>query len=170
MARPEDAEAPEPAPARPVARVVLVDPAGAVLLLGAHDPAEPDRRFWFTPGGGLEEGESHEDAARREVFEETGHRLFELGPERWRRRTAFWFDGTYYDQEEVWFVVRCPHFAPSATGFTELEAATVTDARWWTPVELAHADEDLYPAELPGLLTAWLGDPRRRVAHAGGPA
>ncbi|MGH3401335.1 MAG: hypothetical protein ACRDRJ_02280 [Streptosporangiaceae bacterium] len=46
-------------------RVLVIDPAGRVLLLEGFDPAEPDRRFWFTIGGGLD------DVERRTV---TGYR------------------------------------------------------------------------------------------------
>ncbi len=34
-----------------------------------------DFRVWVTPGGGIEDGESPEDAAIRETFEETGYRV-----------------------------------------------------------------------------------------------
>ena len=41
----------------------------------ASTPAAPDRgSWWFTPGGGLDPGESHRDGAVRELFEETGLR------------------------------------------------------------------------------------------------
>ncbi|MFE8964830.1 NUDIX domain-containing protein [Streptomyces iakyrus] len=36
---------------------------------------------WFTPGGGLVPGESHEQAALRELQEETGPTHVSLGPE-----------------------------------------------------------------------------------------
>lgn len=42
----------------------------AVLLV--HQSDEPDSDFWVLPGGGLEEGESLDQCAEREVFEETG--------------------------------------------------------------------------------------------------
>lgn len=49
--------------------VILVNPAGQVLIgkrEGSHAP------YWSIPGGYLEAGESFEDAAIREVKEETG--------------------------------------------------------------------------------------------------
>lgn len=42
-----------------------------VLLVQHHDPRD-DVIFWMPPGGGSENGETLEEAARREVKEETG--------------------------------------------------------------------------------------------------
>lgn len=55
-----------------VALVMLVDPAGAVLLQlrDEHAPAYPKQ--WSLPGGRIEPGEAPVDAARRELLEETG--------------------------------------------------------------------------------------------------
>lgn len=63
-----------PAPQRVVTRVFVgvIDEAGRVL---AH---QRDSGPWSLPGGGLEIGESLEDCARREVFEETGVELLDL--------------------------------------------------------------------------------------------
>lgn len=50
----------------PAAGVAVFDHSGHLLLLRhRHD------NRWGTPGGGMEPGESPEEAARREVFEET---------------------------------------------------------------------------------------------------
>ena len=60
---------------RPAARVVLFDSERRVLLLRAEFPLRPGdthaRAVWFTPGGGVEPGESYEAAALRELWEET---------------------------------------------------------------------------------------------------
>ena len=68
-----------------VAIVLLVDRSGAVLLQlrDEHAPVSPNR--WSLPGGRVEDGESPEVAARRELQEETGLtagelRLFHSGP------------------------------------------------------------------------------------------
>lgn len=59
---------------RRVAAVLLVDTAGRILLQlrSADAPASPGQ--WSFPGGGIEQGEEPEEAARRELREETGLR------------------------------------------------------------------------------------------------
>ena len=66
---------------RLAAKVVLVDHHDRVLLFCGGDPAtSDDETWWFPPGGGLEPGETTEQAARREVLEETGLELHDVGP------------------------------------------------------------------------------------------
>lgn len=68
---------------RPTARVLLVDEDERVLLFRGESDADGSG-FWFPTGGGLEPGETPQQAAVREVLEETGQRI-ELGPEVWTR-------------------------------------------------------------------------------------
>ncbi|HMQ65784.1 MAG TPA: NUDIX domain-containing protein, partial [Arachnia sp.] len=63
---------PDGMPRRDAARVLLFDGAGRLLLVNAHDAQDPARSWWFTIGGGIDDGESARDAAVREVREETG--------------------------------------------------------------------------------------------------
>jgi 8-oxo-dGTP pyrophosphatase MutT (NUDIX family) len=55
-----------------VALVMLVDPSGAVLLQHRDGGAPVSPNQWSLPGGGIEAGETPEEAARRELLEETG--------------------------------------------------------------------------------------------------
>ena len=57
---------------RSAARLVVVDPYNRVLLLQHVRPS--GQRLWATPGGGLEDGETFEEAAAREAHEELGVR------------------------------------------------------------------------------------------------
>jgi 8-oxo-dGTP pyrophosphatase MutT (NUDIX family) len=78
---------------RRAARVLLLDEYRRVLLVRFAYRGES---WWAAPGGGLEDHESHEEAARREVAEETGFELDELGPLVWRREDFFRFEGRLY--------------------------------------------------------------------------
>jgi 8-oxo-dGTP pyrophosphatase MutT (NUDIX family) len=64
------------------AGILYLSAAGHVLL--AH---RTDGQGWAFPGGGIEDGESAEDAARREFFEETGEK-FEGSLVLWTRRVS----------------------------------------------------------------------------------
>ncbi|HTJ39498.1 MAG TPA: NUDIX domain-containing protein [Dactylosporangium sp.] len=57
---------------RRVAVVFLVDPEGRLLMQHRDQHARVSPNQWALPGGKIEEGESPEEAARREVREETG--------------------------------------------------------------------------------------------------
>lgn len=57
------------------ASVALVNAAGWILLQERDEKPVIDPQKWGFPGGGLEPGESPEQAAYRELEEETGVRL-----------------------------------------------------------------------------------------------
>jgi len=52
---------------RPAARAIVLDPDDRILLVRFEFP---DGMFWATPGGGIEPGETPEEAVRRELAEE----------------------------------------------------------------------------------------------------
>jgi 8-oxo-dGTP pyrophosphatase MutT (NUDIX family) len=150
---------------RRVARVVLLDPEDRILLLHGHEPDDPADDWWFTPGGGLEGEESREEAALRELAEETGITEVELGPVLWRRMCSFPFAGRRWDQDEWYFLARTDRTETRATALTELERRSVAGARWWTCTELSRAHETVYPTRLAELLSRLLdeGPPARPV-------
>ena len=142
---------------RSAARVLLVDDAGRVLLFRGGDPATPGQRWWFTPGGGLDDGESRAQAAARELFEETGLRVGaeELGEPVWHQVVEFSFDDRPYRQDQEFFLYRVATWRVDTAGFDAVERRTVDEHRWWSPEELDATTETIYPVELPALLRRW---------------
>jgi 8-oxo-dGTP pyrophosphatase MutT (NUDIX family) len=139
---------------RRAARVLLVDPAGRALLLHGGDPARPGISWWFTPGGGLESGETPAQGAARELFEEVGLEVEAdaLGEPFWRQLTEFSYGGRQYSQEQDFFVLRVPGWRVDFAGMDEEEKATITAHRWWSADEIEASSESIFPVELPGLL------------------
>ena len=138
-------------------RAVVLDPADRVLLVRFQFP---ETSLWATPGGGIEEGESPEEAIVRELAEEVGLDEVELGPWIWTREHVFPFlDGRWDGQAERFVLVRTPAFEP-APRFTveQLAAEYVAGMRWWTLDELEASGEIFAPRRLPELVAALLRD------------
>ena len=142
---------------RHAARAVVLDPADRILLVRFEFPS---RTVWGTPGGGVEEGETHETAIVRELEEEAGLVGCELGPWIWTREHVFPFENGLWDgQIERFVLVRTAAFEPAPTFTAEqLASEFVTGMRWWTPEELAATDAKFAPRRLPELVAALLRD------------
>jgi 8-oxo-dGTP pyrophosphatase MutT (NUDIX family) len=140
--------------------VLVIDPAGRVLLLQGFDPATPGSLHWVTIGGGLDHGEGTAQAAIRELWEESGIDATAdelIGPV-WQRTTEFSFAGMRFLQDEDFYILRVGEVQVSLANLDPLERATITSYRWWSRQELTATTETYFPAELPELM---------RLAEAG---
>jgi 8-oxo-dGTP pyrophosphatase MutT (NUDIX family) len=133
---------------RRTARVLVVDHTGRMLLFSDSDPGLPGRRWWITPGGGVEPGESDLEAAVRELREETGLVVEgrELVGPLARRRVVHGYTDVVVEQDEVFLGVRVAPFEIDVSGHTDEERLTMTEHRWWTREELATTTESVWPA------------------------
>ncbi len=122
-------DSPERAIERDAARVLLLDASDRTLLV-AHRPRD-DRTVWTAPGGGLDPGESHFDAARRELREEIGI-MPEVGPWIWSREATFQFRGVWLHQTERWFLARIDERTPVDPATVPLSDLATSGVAWWT--------------------------------------
>lgn len=134
-------------------RVLLFDPDGRILMMKGRLPSAPDAPgAWFTVGGGIEPGETLEKAAVREVWEEAGLRLTELGPVVWRRESVIAMADHDLLLKESYVVARCDGGEPVVDGWDEVERVLCDEVRWWRPQDLPSAAEAVFPPGLADLL------------------
>jgi 8-oxo-dGTP pyrophosphatase MutT (NUDIX family) len=137
--------------------LLITDAFGRVLLFRFEHQAGAlaGMRYWATPGGGVEGDETFEEAAIRELWEETGIRADDVGCEIGQRQVVFQLsDGQYVNEDEHYFHVRVSTNQVSTLGWTAYEMECMTGHRWWTQDELEQTEEDVFPENLAGMLRA----------------
>ena len=148
-------------PGRHAARIIAFDSSQRILLISGHDFSDPTHRWWFTPGGGIEGGETRAQAALREFKEETGItlNLDQLQGPVLYRESLLKFRKLWAIQAEHYFLVHLNADAPRAFSaqWTPSEKQLLEDIRWVPLTELAHLGEreTIYPNCLPELSEQW---------------
>lgn len=146
---------------RLAARMLLLDPTDRLLL--SHD-VSADFDHWALPGGGVEEGEAPQEAALREVAEETGLTDVELGPLVMRHRFQALMFGVDLHQRELIYLGRTAGGDIDMSGVDGLELEFMQGFRWWTEAELATTSEVVLPPPLPALVSHIINQGAPRTA------
>ncbi|WP_214109559.1 NUDIX hydrolase [Acrocarpospora catenulata] len=138
---------------RHAARVIVLDQDDRVLLLRYDEGAGV---FWATPGGALEIGETHAEAALRELREELGVDEVELGPSLASRAKTHMIGDEPVEQVEQYFTARVP------ASLVDVAKATQTDDilawQWWDLADLESTRQTVYPLGLTGVIKGYLVD------------
>lgn len=145
---------PDPKPPmnrRASSRLLVLDPDNRLLLFrySYSRGCLAGQNYWATPGGALEPGESFEDAAKRELFEETGIADATIGVEVARREFEMQLpDGEIVMADERLYLARVTETSLSRENWTTMEQEVMTEYRWWTHEELSKTTETVYPENI----------------------
>ncbi len=142
----------DPVSIRRSSRLIIVSPNNRLLLF--HYVDEHSGAFWGTVGGELQRAENYVDAAKRELYEETGfvapigrmirerdavYAVAQSDPARWLER---------------YFVIHVlTESLPRTENWTDEERATITAHRWWTLDELNETESTLKPEWIPDVFS-----------------
>lgn len=160
---------------RPTARLLPFSPDGRLLLVRMHDPnvGGPEghvlsEAYWVTVGGAVDEGETLEEAARRELREETGldETNARLGPPVWYTEHVLTVHGEKRLLQETFFMAEALATELTHRGLEESEREAILTMTWWEPAALLAGRDTVFPTSLRKHLPALMrGEIPDRVLH-----
>ncbi len=112
---------------------VLVVARDLLLMFHDRDPGLPGSGWWVLPGGGVDEGESPREAARRELAEESGFVVEDAdlyGPLATRVVLHGYSDQVTEQAEEFYLVRVSDTYEVDVSGHTSFERESVQGHAW----------------------------------------
>jgi len=140
---------------RKSSRLLVINENHQILLFQfTHtDDALAGQSYWATVGGGLEEGETFEQAACRELYEELGVVRREVGTHVATRNFEMMLPSAeVVISDERLFIVFIKNEEVNTANWSEHEKLVISKSRWWTFDELSQTKEIVYPNNIPKIL------------------
>lgn len=142
---------------RKSARVIVVSSLSRILLFRFiyKDGPLAGYDYWATPGGELEDEESYESAAIRELHEETGINVVSVGlPVAHKEFIWQMPDGEEVMAIEKYFVVDTLDEVVIPSKWTANEMKFIFEYKWWSEFDLTNTKEVVWPSNIISILKA----------------
>ncbi len=139
---------------RKSSRAIILNKRNEIFLFRyTFDFFAEQESIWITPGGGLDDGESFEEALKRELFEELGIELTEKAPFVFYRTPLYELkNGETVQSEERFYLVRLDEKEFSYANWTESENKRMTAGKWWSIEEIRQSEEKFFSKDVVGML------------------
>ena len=143
--------------ARESIKIVLLNNKKELLLLLTDDSSiktgegRYNGRFYQLVGGKMEEGESVLEAARRELFEETGltSKDVHFGNVIWKGKLDLNIHGELTHINQRFILARTNKLSVTLKNLTNEEKKTCQELRWMNLDEIKNSDTNICPRRLP---------------------
>ncbi len=135
---------------RKSSRAIVLNKENQIFLFKYYfDYLADDNAIWITPGGGLEDGESFEDALKRELFEELGVTITGNCPEVYYRNPVYTLkNGDQVQSVEKFFLVNVSEEVFSSEHWTENEKKQMSAGKWWSVAEIKQSEEEFFSKDI----------------------
>lgn len=135
---------------RKSARAIVINNKNQMFLFQyMFDYLEDSKAIWITPGGSLEEGESFDDALKREVYEELGVQLTKECPEVYYRNPIYTLQsGEKVQSVEKFFLVALEEESFSFVHWTESEKKRMLAGKWWSEEEIEKSEDEFFTKDI----------------------
>lgn len=136
-------------------RAIVLNKNNEIFLFQYHfDYLADNKTIWITPGGGLEDGESFEDALKRELFEELGILWERDCLEIYHRNPLYALNsGEVVQSVEKFFLVRMEEEQFTYVSWSESEKERILSGRWWSVEEIRQSEEKFFTEDIIEILT-----------------
>ncbi len=133
-------------PTREAVRVLLIHEDKLLLM----KVVLPDRTLWCTIGGGMDKGESLDEAVKRETWEEVGLTDQDVTWSKavWHGEHVIERYGIDMLHRETFVVGYARNAVINSGGLTAEEKEVVKEFKWWTLAELDSTEEFIVPPSM----------------------
>ena len=135
---------------RKSSRAIVLNKDNQIFLFQYHfDYLAESKSIWITPGGSLEEGESFEDALKRELFEELGVLWNKDCVEIYYRNPLYTLNtGEVVQSIEKFFLVCMEEEQFLYANWTESEKQRILCGRWWSIEEIQQSEDEFFTVDI----------------------